>query len=367
MKKVVIAGANSFVASHFVHELLGQGFYVVALVRKSSDLSAAERMEKALEDTTLELPSQMENLKVLDYALNDVNFGISDADLAQIFEDAVDYFHFAASLKFDFRSREEIFHTNIDGIRNALQVFENFSSPHARFFYISTAYSCGKMEGSFEEKFYPDDDISSFRNYYEQSKRKAENVLRKFVEKNGISAHVIRLSQVVGNPQTGVTRTDYGIFDFARRIHALSDQFPGQSIRILVDPDANQNLIPINAVVQDLVSLTRKDQVPRILNFVANIPVENYKIIQTISDLLPIELIPEKEINPEEMNELEKMVLSGMTFTGDYINTDINFDTSMRDKVLNSNHREVNDSGLHAMLDYYLKNVRVHGNGSPKS
>jgi len=367
MKKIVIAGANSFVASHFVHELLVQGFDVIALVRGSSDQSAQDRMNQALIDTTLNFPSNLDQLTVLDYALLEEDFGIPGSKLEWIFSEGVDFFHFAASLKFDYQSKEEIFKTNVDGLHNALKIFNRYSRNNDRLFFISTAYSCGIFPGRFEEKFYPEDDISSFRNYYEQSKRYAENTLKKFMEENGTQAHVIRLSQVVGNSETGVTITDYGIFDFARRIQALSYEFPHQTIRILADPQANQNLIAIDTTVHDLMQLLRVESLPTILNFVANKPVENHQIIQTISDLLPINLVPIKDITADQMNKLEQLVLSGMSFTGNYIDTDIRFDTTNRDHVISSNNRTVSKESLEAMLSYYLDQLHSKYAGKEKA
>lgn len=353
-KKVVIAGANSFVASHFVHELLVQGFKVIALVRGNDSASAEVRMDQALRETMLDHPLATDNMTVFDYRLLDDHYALTDVDLKNIFAGDVDYFHFAASLKFDHRSKEEIFNTNIDGLKNALRINHNYATRKSRFFFISTAYSCGKFSGLFEEKFYPNEEIHAFRNYYEQSKRLAENVLQNYRIKQGVNAHVIRLSQVVGNSLTGVTRTEYGIFDFAKRIHALAKEYPHQSVRIHADPNATQNLIPIDTVINDLMSIVKHREVPVVMNFVADRPMQNRKIIQGITDLLPIKLIPDKDINPEEMNKLEKMVLAGMAFTGSYIDTDIEFDTRQRDKVISVYHREINESSLFAMLAYYL-------------
>ena len=357
MKKVVIAGANSFVASHFVHELLIQGFKVIALVRGNDTASAEERMKLALKKTTLDYPLESGNMTVFDYRLLEDHFALTENDLKNVFEGEVDYFHFAASLKFDHRSKEEIFDTNIDGLKNALQTYHKFASDKSRFFFVSTAYSCGKFSGLFEEKFYPDEEIHAFRNYYEQSKRLAENVLQNYRNERGVNAHVIRLSQVVGNSLTGVTRTEYGIFDFAKRIYALSKEYPHQTVRIHADPDATQNLIPIDTVVNDLMSMTKHGKVPVIMNFVADIPMQNQKIIRSITDLLPIELIPDMDLDPEEMNQLEKIILAGMTFTGSYIDTALKFDTSERDKVISGYHREVNESSIFAMLAYYLDQI----------
>lgn len=58
MKKIVIAGANSFVASHFVHELLVQGFDVIALVRGSSDQVGTRSNEPGFDRYNAELSIQ---------------------------------------------------------------------------------------------------------------------------------------------------------------------------------------------------------------------------------------------------------------------------------------------------------------------
>ncbi len=359
MKKIVIAGANSFVASHFAHELLNQGIEVVALVRKSSHQSPKERMLKALEDTGLSTPKNLDRLTVHDYVLTEPDFRMNREVLEGLFEGTTDYFHFAASLKFDFQSRDEILETNVEGLRQALQLFHRYASADNRFLFISTAYSCGIFKGTFKEQFYPDEEVSAFRNYYEQSKRLAENVLRKYQEQYGIRAHVIRLSQVVGDSQTGVTRTHYGIFDFARRIHDLAREYPDQTIRIIADPDSTQNIIPIDTVVQDLIHLVQQEDIPKILNFVSKSPVENRRIIRFISQLLPIDLIPYKEIDHNDLNELEKMVLAGMAFTGNYIDTNIDFDTCERDKIISGHTREVSDDSLFRMLEYYLDHILI--------
>src|SRR5680860_1466861 len=124
MKKIVVAGANSFVASHFVYELLVQNYHVVALVRGNRSESAAARMDEALIDTKLNLNELEGELTVVDYALLEDDFSIPEKELDELYSGDIDYFHFAASLKFDYRSKEEIFKTNINGVENALRIFD---------------------------------------------------------------------------------------------------------------------------------------------------------------------------------------------------------------------------------------------------
>ncbi|MCF6357194.1 MAG: SDR family oxidoreductase, partial [Draconibacterium sp.] len=327
MRKIIINGANGFVASNFINELLAQNYKVVALVRNSSKYSATKRMNNALDNITNGRYSGSSNLQVYSYSLLDNNFSMTESQLSNIFSGDVDYYHFAASLKYDLKSKDEIFETNIGGIKNSLKIFTENSTQNSRFFFISTAYSCGNIRGVFKEKFYNPAEISEFRNYYEQSKRFAENIVKNEMTKNNIYAHILRLSQVVGDSKSGVTKTDYGIFDFAKRIHGLAYKYPNQTVRVQVDPDSTQNLIPVNTVVRYLLRTVEVQKLPVIMNFVAKNSIKNIHIINSLCELLPINISPVESIDKKEMNAMERIISVGMSFTGGYIKTNIHFDT----------------------------------------
>jgi len=355
MRNIVVNGANGYVGSNFVQKLLKDGYSVVALVRANDKVSPKARMLQALQEKCEEEDVDTERLRVYEYSLLDENFGISEPLLKEIFRGEVDYFHFAASLKFDVRSREEIFGINLEGVRNSMDIFLDHASENSRFFFISTAYTCGITEDRFEEKFYENADISHFRNYYEQSKRFAENLVHEYMQEKNLKAHILRLSQVVGNNKTGVTKTDYGIFDFVKRVYNLAQRFPGKTIRIEVDPESNQNLISIDMVVDFLTKIIETEDVPDIINLVSKKPVENQKIIQSIDQLVPITILPRRKVDKQQMNSLEKVVAAGMSFTSSYIDTRIEFDTKKRDLIMNSYSNEVDEESVHSMIVYYLE------------
>ena len=357
MKTIIINGANGYVASNFINKLLKQRYKVIALVRPSIKFSPTDRMKAALYESNDDEYVNTTNLKVYSYSLLNKDFFIPQEQLEEIFSEEIDYFHFAASLKFDLKSKEEIFKTNVGGVENSIQVFLKFAKPKSRFFFVGTAYSCGKLPGLFEEKFYPNDDIIHFRNYYEQSKRFAENVVKKYIEKNGLNGHVIRLSQVVGNNKTGVTKTDYGIFDFTKRLHSLVYRYPNETVRVHVDPISKQNLIPIDTVVNYLLRVVEVKYVPVIMNFIAKKQIKNIHIIKSINKLLPINIVPEKQFTRHEMSALERIIFAGMTFTGSYINTNLQFDTSNLDKILIVDGNKVNEDSIHKMLEYFIDNL----------
>ncbi len=357
MKTIIIDGANGYVASNFINKLLEQKYKVIALVRPSVKFSPTERMAEALTKSGDGEYVNMANLKVLGYSLLHKDFLIPQKQLEDIFSEEVDYFHFAASLKFDFKSKEKIFETNVGGVAKSINVFSKFAKGNSRFFFIGTAYSCGRFSGRFEEKFYPNEDIGKFRNYYEQSKRYAENVVKKHIDENGLNGHVIRLSQVVGNNKTGVTKTDYGIFDFAKRMYSLAFRHPNQTVRVHVDPDSTQNLIPIDTVVNYLMRTVEVKNVPTIMNFIAKKQIKNILIIKSISRLLPIDIVPEKHLVRHEMSALERIISAGMAFTESYINTNLQFDTSNLDKILMVSGHEATENSVYKMLEYFIGNL----------
>lgn len=354
MKRIILNGANGYVASNFILELLRKNYQVIALTRSTKKASAEVRMKNALLEMNDDRRINFDRLEVYDYSLFEKNFGLSDTELKNIFEDEISYFHFAASLKFDTKSKDEIFGTNLEGLSNSIETFQKYSKTSSKFFFVSTAYSCGKIKEKFYERFYPNTEITEFRNYYEQSKRYAENVVKQYINQRNLNACILRLSQVVGNNETGITKTDYGIFDFSKRIKSLSNKYPNQELRINIDPNATQNLIPINTAVYYLLRTVEVENVPSILNLIAKVSVKNVHILKSINSLLPIKLVADKSLVKEEMNALERILAVGMSFTGAYTNTDIAFDTSKLDEIITRKIREVSPESIHRMLQYFL-------------
>jgi len=356
MRTVIINGANGYVASNFINNLLKQHYTVIALVRANGQ-DPEDRMSEVLAQINDGKEINTTNLEVYNYSLNDRNFSMNENVLKSIFSGNVDYFHFAASLKYDEKSVEEIFSTNIEGVENSIKVFSKYAKRDSRFFYIGTAYSCGRFSGKFEERFYENMDISAFRNYYEQSKRFAENVVRTNSQNKGLNAHIIRLSQVVGNQKTGVTKTDYGIFDFSKRINSLANRYPNEIVRVHVDLDATQNLIPIDTVTEHLTKVVEEKEIPEIMNFVSKNPIRNSFIIDTLNQLVPIQIIPIKNLERNEMNPIERMIAAGMSFTESYASTDVLFDTRQRDKFLKNTETGPDYKSIAKMMEYFIETL----------
>lgn len=358
MKRIIINGANGYLASNFVCELLMQNYEVIALVRGENDHVSKDRMLEALSKILDINCLNVSNLKVFNYALLEDHFSLSSQCLNEIFGKEADYYHFAASLKFSKKTKDEIFCTNITGVENSVNVFKENAHKNARFFFVSTAYSCGVMAETFKERFYDNKDISGFRNYYENSKRYAENVIKDYVKRHNLNAHIIRPSQVVGSEETGVTMTDFGIFDFIKRVSALAFRYPGETIRVKVNPNSTQNLIPIDTIVYYLMQTVTTYELPTIINFVAKNSIKNSVIVNYINEILPVNILLQKELGEDSLTRLEKIINVGMSFTGGYVDTNIDFDTKNLDTIVKRKDVEITDESLQQMINYFVENTK---------
>lgn len=359
MKTIIVNGANGYVASNLIDSLLKQRYKVIALVRPGRDDSAEYRMHEVLRDLNNGDEVDTSNLEVYPYSLLEDDFLIPKNELLYMFDGDVDYFHFAASLKYDEKSIDEIFSTNVEGVENSINVFSKYASAESRFFYIGTAYSCGRHKGVFEERFYENQDITAFRNYYEQSKRFGENMVRKYIEEKNLNAHVIRLSQVVGNSETGETKTDYGIFDFTKRMFSLANRYPNEVVKAHIDPESTQNLIPIDNVVSYFFKAIESSSAPVIMNFVADESVKNKTILETLNRHLPIHILPHKNLDRKDMNPIERLIAVGMSFTANYAETDLLFDTSEREKIIKPTVKKSTSDSVVQMLEFFIQQLTI--------
>ncbi|HET56741.1 MAG TPA: NAD-dependent epimerase/dehydratase family protein, partial [Ignavibacteria bacterium] len=77
MQKIVITGANGFVASHFILGLLQQNYEVIAFVRNGKKQSASQRMLDVLNKIDSDNKADYSHLKVFNYSLFDENYSLT--------------------------------------------------------------------------------------------------------------------------------------------------------------------------------------------------------------------------------------------------------------------------------------------------
>lgn len=358
MPVIVVTGANGYVASHLVQKFITDRYKVIALVRKDDHNSAQQRMVHQLQLIDPESELNISHFKVFEYILTEKNFGMNHHTLEEVFNEPVEFFHFAASLKYHERNQEEIFRTNVNGCENALEVFHQFSKPGSRFFYISTAYSCGLMSGVFQEQFYPDATVSAFRNLYEQSKRYAENVVARYIKEKNLNACVIRLAQIIGDSASGETLTSYGVFDFAKRMAQIAHKYPNQTVRIRIDPDGHQNLVPIDHVLDYFKHVVAIRQLPQVIHFVSRENTKNSTIISCLRRFIPIRIHQDQNLDLNNITPLERLISGAMSFTGAYTTTRLALSFKNLDQLMGSGKHRLTDDMLCRMLGNFIYDLK---------
>ena len=106
-----------------------------------------------------------------------------------------------------------------------------------------------------------------------------------------------------------------------------------------------------------LLRILEVPELPVIMNFIAKNSVKNSYILNSLSKLLPIQIIPEKSLKQADMNALEKIISIGMSFSSRYTETNILFDTKNLDAVILEDGNQPTEQTVFRMLEYFINNL----------
>src|SRR5215467_11621357 len=168
MQKVLVTGANGFIGSHLVRELLDRGYEVSGLVRPTSDIRSLQGLPIRIflgdvcEPETLVAPMQ-----------------------------GVHYiYHLAAKLMVD--SREDFLQTNTEGTKHMLEAARKYAADSLkRFLLVSSQAGAGPGTDTT-----PMDESAPMKpvSWYGQSKKEAEEA----AQSCGLPITIVRPSAVYG-------------------------------------------------------------------------------------------------------------------------------------------------------------------------
>ncbi len=178
MKKCLVTGANGFVGSHLVKELLQQGYSVNCLVRHTSDISALQGLPVKIFIGDLRQPESLLN------PVTDVEY----------------IFHLAAEVSEV--TYQAFIDANSSGTENLLiAAQEKAKNSLKRFLFVSSQAAAGPCEGKnpLNETTPPNPNT-----WYGKSKFKAEQILNSFSPR--IPFTIVRPSIVYGEREEDLTK-----------------------------------------------------------------------------------------------------------------------------------------------------------------
>ena len=259
----VVTGGTGFIGSALILELLQRtSARIVALIRPD-----ARGAQRRLHETLSEVAA-LYGLAELDDAITSRCEAVA-ADLLEPgcgVSQRVDWsgaqlWHCAASLQFQDRHAEQIFATNVDGTKRVVALAELAGIDTINM--ISTAYVAGTRSGLILEE--PVDEVSgeveaSANNHYERSKILAENAV---LDAEVRRVRIMRPSIVIGHSRMRTALNFNGLYGFVRNtykfrqlIERTQRQLASElEVRVVADPDATVNMIPVDIVAADAVGL----------------------------------------------------------------------------------------------------------------
>ena len=169
---ILITGAAGFIGRHLLSRFSAEGKSVRALIRGPNPGEAAELPGVEWFTGDLREPSTL--------------FGIA--------EEVEWVFHLAGIITASREEREAYWTPNVQGTLNLLQTLRREKNPVKKFIFCSSVGAMGPLS------HLPADETSPCRprNFYEQSKYQAEQLVRQFGRETGVPVTVVRPSWVYG-------------------------------------------------------------------------------------------------------------------------------------------------------------------------
>ena len=339
-----VTGATGFVGSNLVLELLGQAeTEVYALVRAAEEPSEF-RLQSALRHAARAAGCGNGLDQTICERCHAVE-GDIQSEACGIRADSLpcpdQFWHVAASLRYEDRYAPEIHRTNVEGTRNALAL-ARLSGLRDHFNYVSTAYVSGSRMGVIPEE------VSSGQaanNPYEDSKMQAEALVH---QSQDLRARIFRPSIVIGHSITREVSSGFsGFYGFMRRILRLrqlldriQDGLASRAgLRVVAEPDTLLNLIPVDVVARQMVRISRSGSKATVFHITNPTPPSAAEVARVIFRELDLRL-PVMVSDARGMDWIEQKIEQGLGFYKSYFRGTRLFDRRNSDEALGDKARE---------------------------
>ncbi|MDL5046538.1 SDR family oxidoreductase [Oscillatoria amoena NRMC-F 0135] len=266
---ILLTGLTGVIGKRVAYRLAERGHTVLCPVRAGSPEQLARRFEQAksvLREVT-EGYDESVAARIRPFAgdLRRDNFGLTDRESAAIgLPGARAIWHLAAALDLTETNRDEVFETNVNGTQRLL----NFMAAHgiADMHYFSTFAVHGRRsDGVAREEILSQ--RADFRNSYEESKWRTEQMVWAARDAGRIRAAIYRPSIVVGDSVHGRYEQFNSFnhaFDMASRLRRKLSERAGIDpavtpldfqMRVPGVPSATLNIVPLDYVVETTMRL----------------------------------------------------------------------------------------------------------------
>ncbi len=247
MKTILVTGANGFIATQIIRNLLAnENATILALVRVNDAQSAQAKLQRDWWDFPELINALGTRIQAVHGDVYQPNLGLDEITYCKITEITTHIIHTAADWRL--LPLDELRKTNVQGTANVITLAKEVNKHHRleRLSHISTAYVAGAANGIVTEDQLTDK--FGFFTDYERSKYEGEKLVQEAKEELPIS--VFRPSMVVGDSITGSIKT-FNTFYFPLRLYLTGKmRFMPVSRRLKI------NIVPVDYVAKVVSQLT---------------------------------------------------------------------------------------------------------------
>ncbi|MFN3219063.1 MAG: SDR family oxidoreductase [Acidimicrobiales bacterium] len=194
-RTILLTGGTGFLGAALIDRLLDRGVETIhALVRADDDAHARGRGAHITRDPRVRwVRGDAERPRL----------GLSAATWQSFAHTVDEIFHCAASTRFDL-PLERSHRANVSATEHVLELARvaHANGQLVRLHHVSTAYAAGRTSGRIDAHVLPGDDARAFRNPYEQTKARAERMLR---SQDDVPVTIYRPSIIAGDTRSGAT------------------------------------------------------------------------------------------------------------------------------------------------------------------
>nr|WP_064093099.1 SDR family oxidoreductase [Rossellomorea aquimaris] len=311
-----LTGSTGFLGGKLIKNLLqNKANEVYILVRN------VEKAESLRDSFLLE---EQKRIHIFQGDITRPKAGLSEDDIEWLTGKIDAVYHLAALVKFDLDLRDELFAANYDGTKHTLELATRLAVK--TFYYVSTAYTVGKLTHGVEE-LYPTD--GEFHNPYEESKVKSEHLVFSYRDKMNVS--IFRPAIIVGDSKTGEADSQFTLYGFMRALGVFkrkTDRRKGEerTYRLVAAKNGTSNLVPVDYVADILSLAPEKAEASKIYHITNPNPPENIELLQMLKEALAFKnlsvventgeyVLDEEEVRLNSLIEVFRVYLAGaLTF-----------------------------------------------------
>lgn len=347
-KRIILTGITGSIGSWIARKALLAGSELLAVVRADSDAIANSRVQAALD--VVGAGDFFGKVQVMrgDICLEGLGLESKISEVADISL----IIHCAAVLEFGEDFAELSRRVNVKGTANVLELAEKLQIPVC---HLSTAYIAGKRSGTVYEN---EIDVSQeFHNTYEQTKYRAEIMVREWSQCTGFDSFVFRPGIVVGDTVSGRIMNFDGLYNLMRFFDNVGSVVGKKEFRAMGNPETTKNFVPVDYVA-DAVWHTVGHGSPGTYHITNPSPIllsELRRIFADLFDLPGARFVHQSDFQKTPASRLERMYQEATSHYLPYLMGEPVFDRTNTNRALTGTSLEVpkmNIEFFSRLLDY---------------